>query len=310
MPAKLRICVIGNCQIAPLRLLLKALHGNVETYNLPAVHTMSERQERAVCDAVTAADWVFGQAVSDEFHVEFVRTSVLRSKCHAKLIVWPNVYFSGYAPEFSTLRDQEYHNFTGPLLDYHSDKIIVAFFRGLSLSRTVDLISHESALDAAWYGNAVDLSLDALRRREKDCDVSISDFLSENYVTSRLFYIMNHPAIMVLQELACRLLRLAGAPALDQVPNLMFSDLELVSAMHPENPFIRRQQQLQFPAIRHYRGVDLVNDSSKLGVTPNGARIYVADELVQETFRLYERHRSRLLNHGRVKELLSRAWTL
>ena len=302
----MKICVIGNCQIATLRPLLQALHGDLDCPALPAVHTMAPHHEKALDAATKGADWIVAQLVSADYPVEFVRTDRLREQFGDRLIVWPNLYFTGYAPEYNTLRHPTYNNFTGPLLDYHSDKILFGFMEGLSVRETVTLVRKPSDLDELWYGSAVEAGLAELRRREEHADVAISDYVEALFSHQRLFYIMNHPAVAPLSELAKRILRKMGVVKLRPLPNLLFGDLELLSAWHPENPFIREKYGLSFPSHRVYRGVRLIKAESPLGVSPEGPRIFEEQEMVEAMYKFYEPHRPVLREHGRVIEIMKR----
>jgi hypothetical protein len=300
------VSVIGNCQIAPLRSLLKGLGNAITIISLPAVHTMTSAHEHMVQAALEQSDLIFGQYITDDYPIQFVRTSFLRNCMLNKLIVWPNLYFNAYAPEYNTLRDASFFNFRGPLLDYHSDKILWAYARGLSVTATVRLLDQPSEVDALWYGQALEKSLSSLRERETLCDVAISDFIEEHFSRHRLFHIMNHPSIFLLSELSNRLSSLSGIRLEQRVPPELFADLELVTAIHPDNAYIRELHQFTFPKLSHYRGVEMIPDGSILGASAGALKAYSHTNLVEAMFKFYEPHKDRILAHSRVRDLLSR----
>src|SRR6478735_4792087 len=129
----MRVSVIGNCQSVSLRQILMALRGDIDSQVLPNVYELSDIFKKAVCEDLEHSDWIVAQLVSPEYVVDYVRTETLRAQYGDKLIVWPNVYFSGYSPDFDVIHDVEFHNFRGPLLDYHSDKLLYAFLHGWSV---------------------------------------------------------------------------------------------------------------------------------------------------------------------------------
>jgi hypothetical protein len=297
---------LGNCQIAALRPLLQALHGDLDSPGLPAVHTMTAEHEKLVAAATVDADWIVAQLVAPDYHVEYVRTDRLLEQFGERVIIWPNLYFTGYAPEYNTLRDAKYRNFTGPLLDYHSDKILYGFMQGWPVAETVAHLQKPSNLDVLWYDKSVSASLAELKKREEQTSVSISDFVEETFAKQRLFYIMNHPAIATLSELASRILAKMNVKALHDVPGSLFGDLELLSAWHPENAYIREKYALSFTSSRLYRGVRMSKADNALGVAPDGPRIYDELEIVEAMYRFYEPFRDHLKDHGRVVEIMRR----
>jgi hypothetical protein len=269
---------------------------------------MTSANEHMVQAAIERSDLVFGQYITDEYPIEFARTSFLRTYAKDKLIVWPNLYFNAYAPEYNTLRDASFFNFRGPLLDYHNDKILWAYARGLSVTATATLLEQPSQIDELWYGQALEKSLCSLQEREVFCDVTISDFIAEHFSQRRLFHIMNHPSIFLLSELSSRLSSLSGIRLEQDVPSELFADLELVTAIHPDNAYLREVHRFSFPKLSHYRGVEMIPDENILGVSAGALKAYSQAGLVEAMFRFYDPHKDRILAHSRMRELLSRPW--
>jgi hypothetical protein len=267
---------------------------------------MTSANEQNVEAAIERSDLVFGQYITDDYPIKFVQTAFLRSHLKQKLRVWPNLYFNAYAPEYNTLRDASFSNFRGPLLDYHSDKILWAYAKALSVDKTVTLLDHPSEVDRLWYGQALEKSLSSLRERESFCDVTMSDFVEEHFPKHRLFHIMNHPSILLLIELYRRLFLLSGLRVVKRVPAELFPDLELVTAIHPDNAYIREAYHFTFPKLDLYRGVEMLPDDNILRASPGALKVYTHASLVEAMFKFYEPHRDRIIAHSRVRELLCR----
>ncbi len=300
----MKIALIGNCQIEPLGKILRLLLPGVELPMLPSVHQITPAYYSQVEACLASADWVIGQFITESYNVEMVRTNVLRERFGERLIVWPNAYFSSYAPEYDVIHDSDYLNFTGPLFDYHSEKIVLAFLKGLSVDDTVRFITEPSSFDERQYGRSVEKNLTELREREINTDIIISDYIEMSFMTQRLFFIMNHPAASVLVELATKILNRMSIPAEFTPTAWMVADTEMSYVFHPENPFMRLLHKFEFPETRLSRGARLVPANNVLGYVRAEPIFYTPPQLVEAFFALYQKHRERLLMHSRFQNLL------
>lgn len=301
----MKIVLIGNCQIEPLRKILGLLLPGVELPVLPAVHQITPAFHGQVEASLANADWVVGQLVADSYQVEQVRTDMLRERFGERLVVWPNLYFSSYAPEYDVIHDAEHLNFTGPLFDYHSEKIVLAFLKGMSVEHTVRFISEPSAFDERRYGRSVENNFAELRKREMKADVAISDHIERVFASRRLFFIMNHPTASVLIELAMRIIRRMGILLEFEPKAWMVADVEMSYVFHQENPFMRLRHEFEFPETRLSRGARLVPANNVLGYARAEAVFYTPQQLVEAFFTLYRKHRERLLTHPRFQVLFA-----
>lgn len=299
------VTLIGNCQIVPLRKILTMLQPDLRIESLPAVHQMKPEHEGRISDLIASSDVVLAQPVEDNYPVEFIRTSNLKSIAHNKLLIWPNMYFKGYAPDFDVIRDPEYINFHGPLLDYHSEKIILSFLKGWNIEAATHFFVEETAYDEKWYATSIDDAIRELRRREISTTVVISDFIEENFSKIRLFHIMNHPAVALILEMACRILKQIGLKY-PRPQASMFNDLDMTSAHYAENKYIKQRYSLDFEMSGLYRGVRLEPNNSILKFAAKEPQIYTPESLVKAFYDFYEPHRERLATNGRGMGVLRR----
>lgn len=300
----MKIALIGNCQISPLGKILRLLLPDADIPVFPAVHQITPAAYNKIETCLANADWVIGQLVDESYRIEQVRTDVLRLRFGERLIVWPNAYFSSYAPEYGVIRDAEYLNFAGPLFDYHSEKIVFAFLKGWSVSDTVRFITEPSAFDVRRYGKSLENNLSELRKRETKTDITISDYIERFFTSQRLFFIMNHPTASLLVELAMRILNRMGIPVRFKPKAWMLADCEMSYVFHQENPFMRLKHKFEFPETLISRGSRLVPANNILGFTSSEATFYTSQNLVEAFFLLYQKHRERLLAHPRFQPLL------
>jgi hypothetical protein len=300
----MKVSLIGNCQIACVRPMLQSIHTDLECVSFPAVHHMNGSLRGMIEDHLNRSDWIFTQPIQDTYHVEYARTSYLKALYGSRVVVWPNCYYAGYAPEWNVLRDVERKNYTGPLLDYHSSKIIYSYFKGFSVADTQKFLDQASEFDERNYCNSARNELDQLKSRESETDIIITDYIESNYRTTRLFHIMNHPNLLVMAQVAMRLLDKVNEK-FKQVPVELLTDTDLISAWHPENPYIRETQKFSFVSPSLYRGTRIIRDSNITGFRTEGIRLYSSSEIVEAFFEFYKANHDSLRAHERTNKILS-----
>lgn len=100
-------------------------------------------------------------------------------------------------------------------LDYRIEYLT---HNGFSVDEIVDEImygepySKEDILDSFYT------ELDRIRERERECDITISDFIESNYRDFQLFYDPNHPTEKVIAEKGRRILKLLNMECYDMNP--------------------------------------------------------------------------------------------
>ena len=89
----------------------------------------------------------------------------------------------------------------------------------------------------------------AIRERKQGLQVTISDFIAENYRHTQLFYVLNHPTAFLLRELAKRVLIYLGIePLLDESVSLG----PLANFQFPVYQSHRQNLQLEFVEGQDY----------------------------------------------------------
>lgn len=103
-------------------------------------------------------------------------------------------------------------------------------------------------LDSDFYTvgaiqNRLSESIEALKEKEKVCDIKISDYVESNYQKRRLFYTVNHPSEEVMTELTERIMRKAFGIK-RKIHFRMSPDLSY--SIQPIYPSIKRGLNLKF----------------------------------------------------------------
>jgi hypothetical protein len=126
----------------------------------------------------------------------------------------PSLFFNGYNPEVAYLRQSR------SVLFYH-DRIMLAHIDDFEIFR--DLLVREDYFSPLFSKDCIDVSLEELgvRERKQGLEITISEFIAENYRHTRLFHVLNHPTAFLLKELARRVLVYLGIePLLDETVSM------------------------------------------------------------------------------------------
>jgi hypothetical protein len=204
----LRLCVMGNCQAQALEAWISVDAPSIQIDRLEPVWLIEERARTEIEIKFRSADLIFAQRLSDDYHLDFLRPTVLREKYGAKVYLWPNIYFDGYFPGIGYKYRLDGSKVLGPLDEYHFDFIIDSHKKGISAED-----ASRNFLDETIFSNHPDpisQSITQLVDRELSLDISISDWLYQNLSGPQLLFAMNHPTDQTLREVLQRLFAAAN----------------------------------------------------------------------------------------------------
>ncbi|MBM9616990.1 hypothetical protein JWJ90_22270 [Desulfobulbus rhabdoformis] len=135
----------------------------------------------------------------------------------------PVPFFQGYWPESSFVRlDSSSDKINGMLADYpqkgkstlihYFDLVLLYCF--LTEYHGDDLFENVDLFESSFIDELCHKSIDNLRRREVNdgINISISDFVENNYKSQKLFYTINHPGHAIIKEMCNQILSTRGAP--------------------------------------------------------------------------------------------------
>ncbi|GGF84581.1 WcbI family polysaccharide biosynthesis putative acetyltransferase [Alteromonas lipolytica] len=206
--SKIKISIIGNCQnfdIANILSICTQNRNTIHNFN----HNSLSKNSKEVEDTLSSSDYIITQHLSESFG-DF-STQSLKSRFHSKCVVIPNLFFRGYHPEL-TYAGQEGQRAQSPLGDYHHIGIVAGHQLNIAPSNLIRLLKSNDFYTKTGLESVYFQSLNELRSRELNCDVTISDYIEKNFRSSALFYTVNHPTILLLAELVTRILVYIGLP--------------------------------------------------------------------------------------------------
>ncbi len=252
--------VFGNCQIYSITQWLLAEKEFAENYYIvlsEPIHRLGEDVRKNGLNEEflkMLSLFIYQYTEENNNYSKLLGTEYILSKLShgCKRICIPNLYFTGYFPQFCKVYDSPLKNikkFSNGLIPYGdrqfqqaSEKYFnrqIGFQMILQDLQDVDLYSKEEILDN------VKASIEELRRREKKCQITISDYIIGHYKEKKLFYAVNHPVNDLIKELVKRILIYMGntnflniekeVKELDEIEEFIF-------------PCVKKQLELKFEA--------------------------------------------------------------
>jgi hypothetical protein len=215
--------------------------------------------------------------------VEYARSSFLKSK-FANVVTWPNIYFDGYFPGITYLYRGDGSRILGPLDEYHFSFMVRDFMLKKPPEEMARWLREDLIFDL--FPKPMHDSLRNLTQRERELDISISDYVARRIGARRMFFAMNHPTNEVLFEMLRRLLAAAG----QDVPSTDVSayPYTLDKIILPIFPAIRRRFLVADDLDQvDFKGVKTTTGPSGLQVESDVSQTYTAEQLVEAYYQAY-----------------------
>lgn len=280
------IAIVGNCQARPLAQIIQSLVPEVNIAGIAIVHLLRDAQEPEYVPVFESADLILAQRVTDNYPCSFVRNAELRKRYGDRVRVWPNLFYSGYNPELFYLRGESRKPLGGPLGDYHNRTFFEAWRQGLSVDEAVRRHLDDDYNREA-YGDIPNKSLDELYKREAETDVRIVDWIEDRMWRQRLFFTFNHPARLLISELACRLIDAAGLDGRHVAKEATGQGEPLGQFNCPINTWVAKTFGCTFEGSEMYQGNDVLGVEGNV-VISGKRRVYENSQIVETFFKVYD----------------------
>lgn len=280
----MKVAVIGNCQARPLAAYLAAMCRDIELLPETIVHLSGPATASSDLERLDKADLLVAQSVQDGYLAGHLTTNALRARYPSKVLVWPNLFFSGNCADIAYLTTQENQRLVGPLGVYHNRFIFELWKEGVeepSVIGALDDLYDRRAMDLS---DSVEKSLSELRRRDEGSDVHIVDHIAAHWQRKRLFFTFNHPTAELLIELGRQIAEAAAIPR----------QLDVDPAFEPEplNPIVPATSKrlasilgLGYRANTTSKGVVLSLENGE--VTTSGKHLYSIPDMVKQSYVAY-----------------------
>ena len=197
-----RVVVVANCQARPVAQILSVCT-EAQVGDPIILHLARAEEEIQHRQAFESADLILAQLTTDGYKPGHVASQSLLAQYSGKVIIWPNLFYSGQQPFLRYLTLPAGGRVLGPLESYHDLRIL----RRWASARGVDDVKSD---DSAEFNHR--RSLDDLRQREARCAVGVADLIEQLHGQRRLFFTFNHPTAWLMERMCERLCAVAGLP--------------------------------------------------------------------------------------------------
>ena len=180
-----------------------------DVLQLKPVYELTREEQPLLEDRCRECDILLYQPhIKHKFTPEWRSSDYWVSITSAKHVVsFPSLYFAGYNPELTYLRNAKNQHLNAGFVDYHDKRIVKLYLEG----RSDDDIKHSfyrlqpvrEDVEAVLKETLAELRS---RELEQQLDIAVSGFVEQNFAKERLFYTYNHPANAVLYEVVRQML--------------------------------------------------------------------------------------------------------
>ena len=276
----LKLAIIGNCQAEMLQQFVKEMSDEVIISILDGVHKLSHLQKEKYIKVYTEVNYIITHNISDNYPIEYVRTSFLQESFPGKIFVMANFWFNGYDPSIFVPLARSGLPLEGPLGGNHSRSIIKSFEAGLSADQA--LMDWQNMKD--FEARAIQMtneSISVMVERDESCQLKGSDFMITNFQNIAISHTVNHPSSSYILHLAEQLFSLFKIKNemlnINSLPDyFLLNFIDIIP-----NKFIYNHFKLEFKKATLYRGY--ANQSGSW----QGVKLYTSRDLVQVFYSIY-----------------------
>ncbi|MFC3124019.1 WcbI family polysaccharide biosynthesis putative acetyltransferase [Pseudoroseomonas globiformis] len=277
----LKVAILGNCQ-GEFYQNLFGLHKDLfQVQRTKMLFLQGSDYSDEFHSIVDNSDYVVSRYFGHGLKFLPAVTSNLRERLGKKLIVFPNIYYSGYFPDFFVPYTMKGKPVGGLAGDYHSRTIHNAYKQRMSEKEAADAVLSPELRKT--YQDAVASSLAYLKEREDESDVKVSDLVVDGRGGMRDLYTYNHPTNQVMFRVFERITeRMGVGPLRIEGDPLVRATLDGV--VLPIYPFLTVQNNLA-PEAGSYTWLRKLPPEQRS--TGHQHRAVELDEMVADAYRRY-----------------------
>ncbi|WP_165351743.1 WcbI family polysaccharide biosynthesis putative acetyltransferase [Priestia megaterium] len=238
---KKRCIVYGNCQTEPIRRYLMASSTFNRIYTMiyvPSIHRCNHRTglEQQYLDALYDCDLFIYQKISPSYNYYLSSDYMLDrlpNKCTK--MSFTNSYFSGYYPQHTNKK----------LYPYADKNIIKLLNEGFNKEDIISILSDDNFYSFDEVKTNLDNTIQELKRRDRELDITLDDYIKQNYKDIQLFYTVNHPSYHIIKYLAMKILHELEISK-TEISHIKINDVHFKNHIHPIYPSVIKHLKLNF----------------------------------------------------------------
>jgi hypothetical protein len=243
-----KIAVLGNCQVDPLRHMLLFANPNLEIIPFNVNNLRREEDQKEVFQRLTNFELIVSQVLTQDFKT--ISSESIKSQFPNTLII-PNLFFLGWHPEMTYLGDGK-NRVIGPSEDLH-DLVCVLIAQQIldnSLVLEADKVEHiydHTFREFMKLHDSFEKSRDILRNRFQISDLSFEDFEEMVGFDQPFMFTHNHPMNRAFLGIAKQILGKLQVSS-------RFEDQELID--YTPNPLANRVAWSPIYPSKEYSSLD------------------------------------------------------
>jgi len=238
---KKKCIVYGNCQTEPIRKYLMASSTFNRIYTMiyvPSIHRCNHETglDQQYLKTLYDCDLFIYQKVSQSYNYYLSSDYMLErlpSKCMK--ISFTNSYFSGYYPQYMHKK----------LYPYADKNIIKLLNEGCSKEEIISILSDDNFYSYDEVKTNLENTIQELKRRDTELDITLDDYIEQNYKDIQLFYTINHPSYHIIQYLTMKILDKLEIPKIE-ISRIRLKDVHFKDHVHPIYPSVIKHLNLNF----------------------------------------------------------------
>ncbi len=214
--SKIRIAIVGNCQVGPLSKCLQALSGSVAATPVEYTAKMYRKAAQGEMDA-DLAKLATGHDVLLVHPFEEIRQLLGKASAlpGAKIHLIPKVEFSAFHPDLIYIESKDkIGRLRGPLIEYNSSLVFYGWQRGMKKSEILELFRDEVYSELGFYDFWTS-AVEGLLREGSSIGFPLDSLLDSWKKKGCFMHSSNHPKLFVIADLAGAILNRLG---IDTIP--------------------------------------------------------------------------------------------
>lgn len=235
-------CIIyGNCQTEPIRKYLMASSTFNKKYTMiyiPSIHRCNHEigLERQYLDKLYDCDLFIYQKVSRLYNY-YLSSDYMLDRLPDKCIKlsFTNSYFSGYHPQHTNQK----------LYPYADKNVISLLKEGFTKEAIISILSDENFYSFEYVNKNLDDTIQELKRRDKELDITLDDYIEKNFKSQQLFYTVNHPSYHIIQYITMKILEELEIQK-EEISHIRMKNLYFRDHIHPIYPSVIKHLNLDF----------------------------------------------------------------
>lgn len=285
----MKLGFIGNCQANLLQELARIGFPEYQVPSIKPVHLLSDQDRAHFLGTIDSLDLVLSHQISDDYHVEFVRTSYLKDRLGSRLHTITNVYTSLYNGYVCWVKKDGSNRLLGPLDGIHLSTLVSAYQCNLTPSQALEKYLHS---DHHEMIQRCIQSVKELERRDRDfsIDLPFASRFCGLFKVSECLHSFHHPTPHVIHEYLQYISDMLGLrkPLKPSWPTIDHLGLYMNKIHVCPHPHCALNFDFGFSPSTLFKGFSEIKLNDTGNLSPSGSFYYSLAKLIEMYWNAYD----------------------